>query len=70
MSTTWMDAQSVLSFYQACLTVLAWLLAGFTCVAVLSTLLFFYQDRFSSPVQSIGGALELAFRDNVRGTKL
>jgi hypothetical protein len=37
MNTAWMDGQFVLDFYQACLTLLVWLLATFACLGVLAS---------------------------------
>lgn len=38
MNTTWVDAQMVLDFYQAFLTLLVWLLAGFACPGILASM--------------------------------
>ncbi len=45
MSRTWLDAQFVLGFYQACLGVLAWLLAAFACLSVFATVMFLWRER-------------------------
>jgi hypothetical protein len=62
VNTTWMDGQFVLSFYQACLTLLVWLLATFSCLGILTSLaMLCYECRFSSGASSL--AL-LAHSDN------
>jgi uncharacterized iron-regulated membrane protein len=45
MGTAWMDPQFVLDFYQACLTVLVWLLAAFACLTVFATVMFLWWER-------------------------
>ena len=40
MTTTWVDAQIVLDFYQTCLTLLVWLLATFACLGILASVMF------------------------------
>jgi hypothetical protein len=45
MSRAWMDAQFVLDFYQACPTLLVWLLASFACLTVLATVMFVWRER-------------------------
>jgi hypothetical protein len=40
MSTAWMDAQFVFDFYQACLTLLVWLLASFAGLGILASVMF------------------------------
>jgi hypothetical protein len=45
MGTAWMDAQFVLGFYQACLTLLAWLLAAFACLTVFANVMFLWHER-------------------------
>jgi len=40
MTTTWVDAQIVLDFYQTCLTLLVWLLASFAGLGILASVMF------------------------------
>jgi hypothetical protein len=40
MNTPWVDGQILLDFYQACLTLLAWLLASFACLGILASVMF------------------------------
>jgi len=37
MTTTWVDGQIVLDFYQAFLTLLVWILATFACLGILAS---------------------------------
>jgi len=49
MTTTWVDAQIVLDFYQACLTLLVWLLASFACLGILASVMFLCVE-FATPL--------------------
>ena len=40
MDTAWMEGQFVLDFYQACLTLLVWLLASFAGLGILASVMF------------------------------
>jgi bacteriorhodopsin len=44
MGTAWMDPQFVLDFYQACLTVLVWLLAAFACLGILAWVIMLFVE--------------------------
>jgi hypothetical protein len=56
MNTTWVDAQFVLDFYQAFLTLLVWLLATFACLGVLAAVMFLCWEC-SHPFARSAGAM-------------
>jgi hypothetical protein len=66
MNPAWGDAQIVLGFYQACLTLLVWLLAAFACLTVFATGMFLWREcttpsnRLASP--PLGSPNELGVR--------
>jgi hypothetical protein len=65
MNSAWMDGQFVLSFYQTCLLMLAWLLTTFACLGILASVVMVCHEcgsfsRLGSP--ALVAHSEIAFK--------